>query len=332
MRIVPVFAVFVIIFFCAQPVQAQLNKDYSFSLCPQFGFFYGHTEEIVYPSSDIKADLLSLLLWDMKPVFYYGILMELSPVNPMERWGFFSGLSMKFGIPGPSGSMEDKDWQSVENKELTNFSSHDNISKEIFILDFSAGVSFPFYNNFLVKIFVNISYMNIRFNADNGYGIYARQLGKGIYAPIDDEPIKMSYSGWGTVISYGQEWFYAAPGVSVVYAYKEYFLTEISFMISPLVLCADIDEHKEGDEHIGRNIQFRGNMKGGIMLEPGFRFSYNVNKWLGISCNISWQYISGTRGQAYKRSPIGSGKYEPAGEAGAGLSILNTALLLKVKL
>jgi len=168
--------------------------------------------------------------------------------------------------------------------------------------------------------------MNIRFNAENGYGIYARQLGKGIYAPIDDEPIKMSYSGWGTVISYSQEWFYAAPGVSVAYAYKEYFLTEISFKISPLVLCVGIDEH------IRRNIQFKDNIKGGIMLEPGFRFSYNINKWLGISYDISWQYINGTRGQAYKRNPIGRGDYESTGEAGAGLSILNTALLFKIKL
>jgi outer membrane protease len=324
MRIVPVFAVFVIIFFCAQPVQAQLNKDYSFSLCPQFGFFYGHTEELVYPSSDMKADLLSLLLWDMKPVFYYGILMEFSPANPMERWGFFSGLSMKFGIPGPSGNMEDRDWLSKENAELTNFSSHDNITKEIFILDFSAGVSFPFFKFFFVKTFVNISYMNFRFDGENGYGIYARSLGEGKYAPFDDEPIKMLFSG--KVINYRQEWFYAAPGVSVGYGYKDFFLAEISFMISPLVLCADLDEH------IGWNKQFKDNMMGGIMLEPGFRFSLNVSRWLNISCDISWRYISGTRGPAYLRIPIGRGNYQPTGEAGAGLSILNTALLFKIKL
>jgi outer membrane protease len=329
MRILTVFTVFVIFFCRALPVSAQENKDYSFSLCPQLGVFYGHVKELVYPTNT-KAELLSLLLWDMKPVFYYGFLMDFSPVKPMEKWRFFSFLSMKFGIPGPSGRMIDKDWQSIENAELTNFSAHDNITKEIFLLDFSAGVSFPFFNALLVKAFINISYMNFRFNAENGYMIYARPLGGGKYAPIDENPINDTFSG--TVISYYQEWFHAAPGVSVAYAYKEYFLVEIFFMITPLVLCNDLDEHKETDDHKGKNIQFKDNMKGGIMLEPGFRFSYTASKWLGISCDISWRYISGTRGPAYMRSPIGTGNYMPAGEAGAGMSVLNIALLLKVRL
>jgi len=324
MRIVPLFTVFVIIFCRAPVVQAQVIRDYSFSLSPQFGFFYGQVEEIVYPSDiNTKADLLSLLLWDLKPVFYYGFLMDFSPVKPMEKWGLFSGLSVKFGIPGPSGVMEDRDWQSVVNTELTNFSSHDNSARESFLLDFSTGVSFPFYNALLVKTFVNISYMNFRFYGENGYGTYARRLGDGIYAPINDDPIKRQFSG--RVINYRQKWLYFAPGVSVGYGYKDFFLAEISFMISPLVLCFDLDEHIE------RNLQFKDNMIGGIMLEPGFRFSMNLSKWLGISCDISWRHISGTRGPIYIR-PIGFGKYKQEGEAGAGMSMLNTSLSLKVKL
>jgi len=323
MRIVSVFAVFVIILFCAPVVHAQINKGYSFSLCPQFGFLYGQAEEIVYPPPEKKADLLSQLLWDMKPVFYYGLLIDFSPARPMERWGLFSGLSIKFGIPGPSGVMEDRDWNSDENADLTNFSSHDNITNEIFLLDFSSGVSFPFFNALLVKAFVNISYMNLRFYGENGYRTYAEDLGSGKYGPIADAPkVPMS----GKVISYSQEWFYAAPGVSAGYGYKDLFLAEISFLITPLVFCADLDEH------ILRGWQFKDKMNGGIMLEPGFRFSFNINKWLGISSDISWRYISGTRGPAYLKKTIGKGNYEPAGEAGAGLSILNTALLLKVRL
>jgi len=325
MRIVTVFAVFVIIFCRAPAVHAQVNKDYAFSLSPQSGFLYGHVEEIVYPPPEMKADLLSLLLWDMKPVFYFGLLMDFSPVRPMERKGFFSGLSIKSGIPGPSGRMEDRDWMSKKNAGLTHFSSHDNITKEVFLLDFSAGFSFPFFNFMLVKTFVNISYMNFRFYGENGYGIYARETPpySGIYASIDDEPKKTSFNG--KVISYSQEWFYAAPGVSLGFGYKEYFLAEISFIITPLVLCAGLDEHK------GRNIQFRDKMTGGVMLEPGFRFSVFAAKWLNISCDISWRFISGTSGPSYYR-PIGIGDYKQEGEAGAGLSMLNTALLLKVKL
>jgi outer membrane protease len=325
MRIVTVFAGLVIIFFCAPVVRAQVNKDYAISLSPQFGFLYGHAEELVYPVKT-KADLLSLLLWDMKPVFYYGFLMDFSPVKPLEKRGFFFGLSMKSGIPGPSGVMEDRDWQSIENTELTNFSSHDNITKELFLLDFSTGYSFPFFNALIVKTFINISYMNFLFDGENGYRTYAKDLGSGKYGPIANAPkVPMS----GKLISYSQEWFYTTPGISLGYGYKDFLLAEISFMITPLVLCADHDEHYY---NIDGGTEYRDNMKGGIMIEPGFRFSYTISKWLGISCDISWRYVSGTRGPTYSRSPIGTGFFKPAGEAGAGLSILNTALLLKVRL
>jgi len=312
MRIITVFTVFVIIFFGAFPASARENKDYSFSLCPQFGLLNGHVEEIVYPT-DTKAPLLSLLLWDVKPVFYYGLLMDFSPVRPVEKSGFFSELSLKFGIPGRSGVMEDKDWMSKVNTDLTNYSKHDNITKEIFLLDFKAGVLFPVFNALLVKTFVNISYMNFRFSGENGHGTYANE----------NQPEK-TFSG--KVIGYKQEWFFAAPGVSLGYGYKNYFFAEISFIATPLVLCTGLDGHIE------RNIQFKDNMTGGWLLEPGFRYSMNLTERLGVSWEISWRYIKGTRGPSYNRQPIGSGNYHKDGEAGAGMSMLNTALLLKVRL
>jgi len=168
--------------------------------------------------------------------------------------------------------------------------------------------------------------MNFRFNGENGYITYARELGDGKYASINDNPKKESFNDWGKVIGYRQEWFYAAPGVSLGYGYKNYFLAEISFMASPLVLCTDLDEH------ILTDTQYWDKMAGGCLLEPGFRFSFTAGKWISISCDISWRYINGTRGLSYNREPIGFGKYKQAGEAGSGLSILNAALLLKVRL
>ena len=324
MRIVTLFTVFVIILFRVLPVCAQENKNYSLSISPQLGIFYGHVEEIVYPPPEKKADLLSQLLWNMKPVFYYGFLMELSPVKPMEKWRFFSDLSFKFSIPGRSGVIEDRDWESVENTGLTGFSSHDNIAKQLILIDFSAGVSFPLRNILLLKTFIHISYMNFNFTGENGHATYARETppNSGIFAPIDDAPHEYTFNG--KVINYNQTWFYVAPGVSLGYAYKEYFRVEISFTISPLIICNDLDEH------ILTNTQYKDNMMGGIMLEPGLLFSLNLSKRLGISCDVSWRYISRTKGITYRS--IDAGDYTQIGKAGAGLSIFNTALLLKVKL
>jgi outer membrane protease len=155
----------------------------------------------------------------MKPVFYYGFILGFSSVMPMEKWKFFSGLSMKFGIPGASGVMEDRDWVSKENTGLTAYSSHDNITKEFFLLDFSTGLSFPLRNILLIKAYINISYMRFGFYGENGSGMYARSLGNGKYAAIEDNPQEVKFNG--TVISYKQEWFYAAPGVSFGFAFKE---------------------------------------------------------------------------------------------------------------
>jgi outer membrane protease len=328
MKIPAVFVSFIITLFCVSPVSAQKDKDYSFSICPQLGFLYGHVEEIVYPTST-KAPLLSQLLWEMKPVFYYGFILDFSSVKPMEKWKFFSGLSMKFGIPGASGVMEDRDWESKVNAGLTAYSSHDNITQEFFLLDFSTGLSFPLRNTFLIKAYLNISYIRFGFYGENGSGVYAQYLGNGKYADIDDNPQEVKF--YGTLISYNQEWFYAAPGVSFGFANRNY-LFEISFMASPVVFCKSFDEHKT------TGIQYRDDMKGGIMLEPGFKFSMSMTKRLGLSCDLSWRYIKGTRGDSYLRRENLS---EPAGivneelldvESGSGFSILNMAILLKVTL
>ena len=311
----------------AQPLQGHIGQNYALSLSPLFGLVYGQAEELVYPV-DTKAPLLSELLWDMKPVFYYGLLLDFSQINPRNRWGFFSNVSLKMGIPGPSGKQENRDWQSTENANLTDFSRHDNHTRELFLLDFRCGLSFP-VNRFLIKPFFHVSFKRLSFYGTDGYGIYARLIQRGIYYPIDDDPRLEQFSG--KVISYTQEWIGVAPGVSVTFFWLHNFFTELSFMVSPLVYCSALDEHKEGP-HMPRGRQFRDYMLGGIWIEPALRLSYAVKDWLTVSWGISWRHISGTKGNSYFREPIGTGTYRRAGQAGAGLSMLTTGLQFKVRL
>jgi hypothetical protein len=66
-------------------------------------------------------------------------------------------------------------------------------------------------------------------------------------------------------------------------------------------------------------------------MEPGIDLSFLVNKRVEILMKCSWRYICGARGITYHRSPIGIGNYSQSGEAGAGLSVLNTGLSLKIR-
>jgi outer membrane protease len=325
MRNITAFAVLVIMIQCVQPAftQEEQTASYAVSICPQFGFLYGQAEEIVYPSSEFKAELLSQLLWDIKPVFYYGLVMDFSRAQPMDKWGFFSTFSLKSGIPGNSGNMEDRDWMSTENAALTHYSIHDNFIDNLLLLDLAAGVSFPITRSLLMKTYLTVSYMYFSFYGENGYGTYAQYLGNGNYAPINNNPRKEQFNG--RVINYTQDWFIIASGVSLSYYFNTRFYAELLFQISPLVFCDDFDEHlKTGDK-------FRDYMRGGIFLEPGFHFSYFINKRFELSLGFSWRYIRGTSGETYIKWSYAD-SYTQEGTAGAGLSVIDTGLCLKVHL
>ena len=325
MNNITVCTVFVILFF-TQSVSARENVpgNYAFSLNPCFGMVYGHSEELVYPS-DTKAALLSELLWNIKPVFYYGLQLDFSRTRPTEQRGFFSNLSIKFGIPRSSGNMEDRDWQSIENDALTNYSIHDNFTREMFLFNMSAGYAFPVQQIMLLKIYVSVSYMNFRFSGSDGYLIYAREKGDGLYYPIYDNPIRDIFNG--KVINYTQEWLTAAPGVSFGYYFFENFFAELSFQISPMVFCTDLDEHL----HPSNKFQYKDYMRGGLFIEPGAALFLTCNERIALSLEFSWRYIGRTKGNTYQR-PYKSGEYEQIGTAGAGLSIFDTGLFLRITL
>ena len=178
------FAVLVIILLCFPGVPSYAESDYAVSFSPQFGFVYGHAEEIVYTSGNSLNPILSQLLWNMKPVFYYGFLMDFSLVQQREKWGFFTDFSLKRGIPGTSGIHENRDWMSVENSDVTHFSRHSNHTQELLLLDLFAGCSIPYKRDFIFKTYLGLSFMRFSFFGMNGEGRYAYERGgsgSGIY-------------------------------------------------------------------------------------------------------------------------------------------------------
>jgi len=326
MRNITVFAVLVIILSGVSPVEADEANHYSFSVTPRFGMLLGRAEEIVYSTgTDYYNDMLSQLLWDIKTIFYYGLDIELSPAQPLRKHGFFVNVSAKYAIPASSGFMEDRDWMSVTNNALTIYSRHDNYVDEIFLFDVCAGYSFPVRSLLVLKPALAVSYMHFGFSGMDGYGIRAREIPNmpGYYYPIEESPEYYIFSG--KVISYSQDWLVLSTGFSAEINFLTKFFFKAGFNISPLIVCVDLDLHIE------RRRQFKDYLRRGFYYEPYASLSFAANKWIGVSLHASYRNISGTKGAAYWRDIPTDPYFIPAGEAGAGLSLLDTGLTVNIR-
>ncbi|MDR2483816.1 MAG: omptin family outer membrane protease [Treponema sp.] len=303
------------IFLCSPnlPAESPDSGPYTFSVAASGGFLYGQSEEIVYKAPNSDA-CLSQLLWDMKPLWYAGTSFNFSQINPMEKLGFFMDLSLKFGIPSKTGTMEDRDWTAADG-HLTNFSSHDNYTRGAFILDFSAGLSVPIVSKALINLYLGFSYMNFSWDAHDGYIEYEK-----------DNWEKIPF--YGPAISYSQEWRIFLLGIGLNIPFKP-FSIELSFQGSagPFIYCAD------QDEHFSRNLQFRDYLSGGVLLEPRGGFAFSLHPKAELSLHIGWRYISGARGITKERETglSAGGTFVKSGEAGAGYSMLDTGLSVKVR-
>ena len=332
MRNIAVFAVLVIITgaftannsaFCQG---LEKERNYTFSLGSQFGFVHGLALEIVYPvPGETMGELLSELRWDMKGVFYYGAKIDFFRTDVMKGPGFFASVSFKTGIPGDSGTLENRDWMSVENGSLTHFSSHTNRTSDFYWLDLALGATIPVKPYFYLKPFVSGSWMHFSFTGRDGNGTYARQKTSTTFYSIDDNPLKYPFSG--EVIHYKQDWFLAAMGFSVGTKILSPFSFDLSFQISPFTYCAAMDEHLEREDTF---LDYTG---WGLFLEPAGVFLFSVGRRIDLSFELAWRYIGKTRGETYMKHGNNNKKYYlSTNEGGAGLSLFNANFLIRVRI
>jgi outer membrane protease len=156
--------------------------------------------------------------------------------------------------------------------------------------------------------------MHFDFSGYDGYKIYSPPYGSGEKESFD-----------GKVIDYTQDWLTINPGVALGYYFLRYFYTELFFQISPFVFCRDLDQHLMTDT------QYKDYMRGGLLTEPGLRFSFFAGKWFELSLDFSWRHIGGTKGKTWQGT-IGSADFEQGGDAGAGLSFTDTSFSFKIRL
>ncbi|WP_461246577.1 omptin family outer membrane protease [Treponema sp. R6D11] len=311
MKNIAVLSVLVIIL-SANSYAEENEKNYCFSLGPQFGFIYGQAMEYVYSlPKDTKNEFLSELIWDMKPVFYLGIQGEYGRTDLMKAPGFFSSLSFKVGIPADSGVMEDRDWLWPSNANLTRFSSHTNKTDAYIQLDAAVGASFPIISVLYLKPFISGSWMRFSFAGRDGYGIYN-----------DSNPKEQNFSG--AVISYRQDWLLLAFGLKAGTKIFYPFSFEVSFQISPLTYCSAIDTH------LLRNIVFRDITEYGLFMEPSLKM-YFLLKHAELSLGLNYRYIGKTKGESYAKMNNANYALE-SNKAGAGLSMWDINFLVNFRL
>jgi len=308
------------------------ESSYRFSLGTQFGFLYGHISELVYSvPDDTKNELLSELIWDVKPLYYFGLHFDLCRRDVMKDSGFFLSLFLKAGIPLESGKMENRDWMSVENAELTHFSAHTNKNNHLFLAEVSVGATLPVKNFFYVKPFLTGCWSYFSFTGKDGYGEYARSKGGGAYYPISDNPNTESFYGQD-VIQYNQNWIKISPGISAGLNFLSGFAVDFSLKISMFTYCKARDDHLSVQISNGSNTTPRTYMDftfGGLFLEPAFNFMFSI-KNLDFVFNIAYRQIGNANGFSYI-SIDNSDYYFSAAKAGAGLKMLDSGFLVRMR-
>jgi len=308
----------ILIFFFLGSVEAA-DERYGFSLSSNIGFLYGQAEEIVYkyPKED---SYLSELLWDLKPLVYAGLGADFGPMDTSRNRGFTAALSFKAGLPLKTGIIEDRDWLNSDPKYdyLTWYSRHDAYSKTALLLDVSAGYFWRFAGSLSLSVFGEFSWMHFSWSAMDGYLQYSSKNSNNYYQEWDDS-IPKTYKT-GELLRYKQDWFIFSPGVSLNWDINGFFSLKGLFNYSPLIYCADRDDHLIGDKTYFDYLYF------GHYIKYGGEFIFSPSRNTDISLFALSKHITGTRGDIVHQAR----RYND--EAGAGLSTLDLGLTVKFRL
>jgi outer membrane protease len=301
---------FVVLSFSVSAQSTGINRDGLF-LGLSIGLLAGEGEEIVYRNQDTNHKL-SQLLWPFAPLVYAGADLHYNWRIPASRLNIFADGIFKFGFPGKTGTMEDRDWIADQYADfLTHYSVHDNKTENAVLIDAHAGVSFPIFKDYLLKTFIAYDYMHFSWSVAGGSFLYPESDGGHGYMTI---PTK--------VITYKQTWNIISPGISFYGAFNRYFDIEISFKMSPFIWLSSIDEH------LVRDLVITNDISGGLFVEPSLLFSFKPNNNILLSFYFSYRNITGSRGDSeYKEQGKPATIIKNLG--GAGYSVFDTGIVTR---
>jgi len=297
------------------------------------GFMWGRGKEIVYHGIPPLNDnpYYSLLLWDFKPLIFFGVSLDYAPPYPWLKNGFYGSLSLKVGLPLRTGVIEDFDWMGVNLDYITHYSQHDAFSRSTFsdlftgfgtfTANLDLGYSWSFYDNCWLRPYGEFSFYRFSWTSIDGYTQYGpnNTVESPDHKPWDPNSTQFpKNTSSGPAIYYSQNWMIFAPGISAGVNFMEYFNFSLFISITPLIYGAHRDDHLSASkEYVYLDYLF-----GGFYMRNGMTFEfvpYIPLKNLSIMLSAVMLSLNGSRGDNYISKFGGTYEVYP-GTAGGGFN------------
>lgn len=291
-------AIFLSLFSASAQVDSfHADGSWHFDVNTEFGMRYGQiNERNWYKSSKGTTELLSLLEWETKPVFYGGADFCFG----YKGWNFFFGAKRFFN--GQCGFITDSDWQNdflTRNGDIstkTNLSKSDNFLTEGFELETYSSVKFYPGQKFSLEPGLGLSWSYNRFEARGGEKWYGNNVsGENYYYSWDAGNGKVNHGKLDNdkiLLEYTNSMLYLWTGLKASFLPVNFFTVSLSFDIAPFTFFYALDHHPlrtELERNYFINIAFGAFSAYRSELSAKFKFNNNITVGLKFSGLITLQ-------------------------------------------
>jgi outer membrane protease len=280
-----------------------------FAASAETGLLAGMLYEYVFIADDpdgIFNDMLSRLDWQLNPLFYAGVTLQ------VELWNQLTvDLGFWAGIPALLGSMEDRDWVDPGTGNYTGIlgiiSFHDNFLTNAFFIDVNVGYKAVDSPCFILTPLIGFNWKHILMSGRNGH----QEKPPGTPVGTFD----------GEVITYEQNYFIYYFGVQATWAPHPLFQLQLFCCYSPLVFGVNIDKH------LLRSLEFVDLPVFGHYFCANPAVCLNITEDLSLRLEGSFNYIPAFQGKIYAR-PLSGGDYSLSNDSKGGAGMITWGITL----
>ncbi len=262
---------------------AQDSGAWTFSMGSGLELMYGTAYEYVYDNSNT----LSELDWDIKP------LVAIASEARAKSGNFGFSVSCAAGFPGKVGTMADSDWQNegtTAPNVKTNYSESDAILEHMTDLLVSLDYDFPVSPTLNLKSSVGFRYLNIAWQAKDGWLQYADNITSTSSPPYHSYTTGAVYNLYGLVSTYEQSYSGLVLGFSADWKLSTALSLEAGLQASPVLSATAVDNH------VLRGLSFTDTMSGGYLLQPELSLRWLLRDAFDLAAHLKYTWISGLRG------------------------------------